>query len=119
MEKINSFKQLKIWQKGIEVVKDVYSAIELFPREELYGLSSQMKRAAISIPSNISEGFRRFHNKEYRQFLYITLGSIAELETQVIIAQELKFIKQEKADYIAEKLDHIGKMISALIKKLQ
>ncbi len=76
-EKIKSFKDLKIWQKGIEIVKDVYDITKSFPKEELYGLTSQMRRCAVSIPSNIAEGFKRYHNKEFKQFLYITLGSSA------------------------------------------
>jgi len=84
-EKIKNFQDLRIWQKGIEVVKDIYILTKKFPKEELYGLTSQMRRSAVSIPSNIAEGFRRYHNKEYKQFLYIALGSCAELETQIII----------------------------------
>lgn len=76
-EKIKSFKDLKIWQKGIEIVKDVYDITKSFPKEELYGLTSQMRRCVVSIPSNIAEGFKRYHNKEFKQFLYITLGSSA------------------------------------------
>ena len=83
--KIRSYKDLKIWKRSIELVKDVYEMTGLFPKEELYGLTSQIRRSAISIPSNIAEGFTRFYNKEYRQFLYIALGSCAELETQIII----------------------------------
>jgi len=81
-EKIKNFQDLRIWQKGIEVVKDIYILSKKLPKEELYGLTSQMRRSAISIPSNIVEGFRRYHNKEYKQFLYIALGSCAELETK-------------------------------------
>jgi len=81
-EKINDFKDMRIWQKGIEVVKDIYAVTKKFPNDELYGLTSQMRRSAVSIPSNIAEGFRRYHNKEYRQFLYIAMGSCAELETR-------------------------------------
>lgn len=77
-KKIKGFKDLRIWQKGIEIVKDIYEITKPFPKEELYGLTSQMRRCAISIPSNIAEGFKRYHNKEYKQFLYITLGSSAE-----------------------------------------
>ena len=80
-EKIKSFKDLKIWQKGIEIVSDTYILTKKFPKEELFSLTSQLRRSAISIPSNIAEGFKRFHNKEYKQFLFITLGSCAELET--------------------------------------
>ena len=89
MEKIQSFKQLKIWQNGIQIVKKIYKVTRSFPKEEFYGLTAQMRKAAVSIPSNISEGFKRFHPKEYKHFLYITLGSLAELETQLIISFEL------------------------------
>lgn len=118
MEKIQSYKQLKIWQKGIEIVKDIYQITEKFPKEELYGLTSQMRRAAISTPSNIAEGFKRFHSKEYKQFLHISLGSLAELDTQCIIAKELGFMKEEDLSMISEKIDHICKMISSLLNKL-
>jgi len=77
-EKIKNFQDLRIWQVGIEVVKDIYILTKKFPKEELYGLNSQMRRSAVSIPSNIAEGFRRYHNKEYKQFLYMALGSCAE-----------------------------------------
>jgi len=89
-EKIGNFRDLEVWKKGIEIVKDVYEITNNFPKQEFYGLASQMQRCSVSIPSNIAEGFNRFHNKEYRQFLYIALGSCAELETQIEIAVELK-----------------------------
>lgn len=92
MKKIQSFKQLKIWQKGIEIVLAVYRLTKHFPREEMYGLTAQMRRASLSVPSNIAEGFKRFHRKEYRQFLHVALGSLAELETQLIIANKLGLI---------------------------
>ncbi|MGB6607166.1 MAG: four helix bundle protein, partial [Atribacterota bacterium] len=93
-EKIKNFQDLRIWQIGIEVVKDIYIVTKKFPKEELYGLTSQMRRSAVSVPSNIAEGFRRYHNKEYKQFLHIALGSCAELETQIIIANELDYINE-------------------------
>ncbi|MFH1441509.1 MAG: four helix bundle protein [Candidatus Omnitrophota bacterium] len=119
MEKIKSFKELRIWQKGIEIVKDVYALTKDFPQEELYGLTTQMRRAAVSIPSNIAEGFKRYHNKEYKQFLHIVLGSTAELETQLIIVNELNFIGKESLNGVLEKLDHVSKMISSLLNKLK
>lgn len=121
MEKIRNFKQLKIWQKGIDIVKDIYILTMKFPKDELYGLTSQMRRSAISIPSNIAEGFKRYHSKEYSQFLHIVLGSAAELETQLIIAKELGFIndKDKLLIDILEKIDHISKMISSLLNKLK
>ena len=93
-EKIKSFKDLRIWQKGMEIITDIYTLTKKFPKEELFSLTSQLRRSAISIPSNIAEGFKRFHNKEYKQFLFIALGSCAELETQIIIAKELKYINE-------------------------
>ena len=115
-EKIKSFKDLRIWQKGIEIVSDIYILTKNFPKEELFSLTSQLRRSAISIPSNIAEGFKRFHNKEYRQFLFITLGSCAELETQIIIAKGLKYINENEETKLVEKLDHICRMTSRLIK---
>ena len=117
-EGIKRFKDLKIWQKGIEIVSDIYIATKKFPKEELYGLTSQIRRSAISVPSNIAEGFRRYHDKEYKQFLYIALGSCAELETQIAIAKNLKYITEEKEIELTEKLDHLCRMTSNLIKKL-
>jgi four helix bundle protein len=84
--KIRSFRDLEVWKLGMRTVVDVYKATASFPRDELYGLVSQLRRAAVSIPSNVAEGFNRIHNSEYRQFLYIALGSCAELETQIEIA---------------------------------
>jgi len=119
MEKITNFKDLRIWQKAIEIVKDVYNLTEKFPNKELYGLTSQMRRSAISLPSNIAEGFKRYHNKEYRQFLHIVLGSSAELETQLIIAQELKYISKKEIQEVYIKLDYLSRMITVLIRKLK
>ena len=109
---------MRIWQIGIEVVKDIYILTKKFPKEELYGLTSQMRRSAISIPSNIAEGFRRYHNKEYKQFLYIALGSCAELETQIIIANELNYINETNKTELIEKIKYIYRMTVKLINKL-
>ena len=119
MEKIKSFKELKVWQKGIEIVKDIYRITGSFPREEVYGLTAQMRRSAVSIPSNIAEGFKRFHTKEYVQFLHIALGSVAELETQVIISKELGFIDEAELQNLSEKIDHLSKMMSSLLNKMK
>jgi len=117
-EKINHFQDLQIWRKGIELVKNIYSSTNNFPTSEIYGLVSQMRRSAVSIPSNIAEGFKRLHNNEFRQFLYITLGSCAELETQLVIANELKYINDKTREDNIEKINHISRMIYNLIKKL-
>jgi four helix bundle protein len=117
-ESVKRFKDLRIWQKGIEIVSDIYILTKKFPKKELYGLTSQIRRSAVSIPSNIAEGFRRYHNKEYKQFLYIALGSCAELETQIAIARMLKYITEEKETELIEKLDHLCRMTTNLIKRL-
>jgi len=118
VEKIKTYRELKIWQLGIELVKKIYKLTEGFPKHELYGLSSQMRRSAVSIPSNIAEGFRRYYNNEYRQFLYVSLGSCAELETQITIAKELNYASEDTESELLEMLDHICRMISNLLKKL-
>ena len=115
---IKTYRDLNIWNAGIALVKEIYNCTEKFPKHEIYGLVSQMRRAAISIPSNVAEGFRRYHNKEYRQFLNVALGSCAELETQIIIAMELNYIQKSKEMELLENSDHICRMISNLIKKL-
>jgi len=119
MDKITNFKDLRIWQKAMEIVKDTYSLTEKFPNKELYGLTSQMRRSAVSLPSNIAEGFKRYHNKEYIQFLHVALGSSAELETQFIIAQVLKYISEKETQEVCIKLDYLSKMITVLIRKLK
>ena len=116
--KIKTYRDLEIWKHGIELVKDIYEITNNFPKHEVYGLSSQMRRSAISIPSNVAEGFRRFHNKDYARFLHIALGSCAELETQITIAKELKYIPKESETKLLEKIDHICRMITNLLKKL-
>ena len=118
MEKIRSFKQLRIWNKGIEIVEDIYSFTKGFPQDERYGLTSQMRRSAVSIPTNIAEGFKRFHPKEYKQFLHITLGSAAELETEAIIARKLGYFDEAQLVAISDKIEQLAKMTSALLKKL-
>ena len=117
-EKIRNFRDLDVWKKGIEIVKDVYKTTEGFPKQEFYGLANQMQRSCISVPSNIAEGFNRFHNKEYKQFLYIALGSCAELETQIEIAVELKYIDEQRKNFLLEKVDHESRMLRNLIEKL-
>ena len=115
---IKSFRDLNIWQKGIDLVKDIYKETQNFPRQEIYGLTNQIRRAAISIPSNIAEGHIRQHRAEFRQFLSVALGSLAELETQIVISRELNDISTEKSLNLIDQMGSIGKMIRGLIKKL-
>ncbi len=114
---VESFKQLIVWQRSIELVKEVYAITNKFPKEELYGLVSQMRRAAISIPSNIAEGKKRKTKKDFLHFLRIADGSAAELETQIIIAKDLypqiNFLKSESL------LEEVQKMLITMIKKLE
>lgn len=86
---ITSFRDLRVWQEGIELVKEIYHLCARLPKDELFALANQMKRAAVSVPSNIAEGHSRKHRAEYRQFVYIAIGSLAELETQLAITREL------------------------------
>jgi four helix bundle protein len=114
-----SFRDLAIWQRGISLVKTVYQATGAFPKDELYGLVSQMRRASASIPSNIAEGYRRKHAKEFQQFLNVALGSIGELETQVILAGELNYLSAEGKNRLLEELDHLVRMTISLCNKVQ
>ena len=113
-----NFKDLKVWQLGKQIAIDTYRLTRHFPHEERFGLSSQMRRCAVSIVSNIAEGFNRYHNKEYRQFLYIALGSCAELESQLEIAHALEYIAGDRHIDLFENLDHESRMLRNLIKKL-
>ncbi len=114
---IQSHKDLIVWKRAIELVKETYHITNLFPKVEEYGLSSQMRRAAIAIPSNIAEGYRRKGLKEYIQFLYIANASASELETQLIISKDvyshLSYIKMESL------LNEVLKMLSSMIAKLK
>lgn len=118
IQKIRNFRDLDVWKKGMEVVKDVYRITRVFPTQESYCLTSQMRRAAVSVPSNIAEGFKRFQNKEYKRFLYIALGSCAELETQIEIASELEYVNGIQKKELLDKIDHESRMLTNLIKKL-
>lgn len=116
---ISSYKDLEVWKKGIEIVDLTYDITAKFPSEEKFGLVSQMQRCAVSIPSNIAEGFARQHTKEYQQFCYIALGSCSELETQLIIAKRRNYIAIEYTIKLEEYLDHESRMLMNLIKRLK
>jgi four helix bundle protein len=108
---------LEVWKKSIELVKETYLVTKAFPTEERYGLTQQMRRAAISVPSNIAEGAARKSSKEFIQFLYIALGSLTELETQFIISKELDFIDSNEA-YL-KMIKSIKVMLRGLIRSLE
>jgi len=114
---LKSYKELLVWQKSIKLVKEIYVLTNKFPKSEVYGLSNQMRRAAVSIPSNIAEGYLRKNLKEFLQFLRISYGSSAELETQLIISKDLySNCNYQKSDSL---LEEIQKMLNAIIKKLE
>jgi four helix bundle protein len=119
MTTIATFKDLRVWNLGIEIVLMVYALTKGFLKKEIYGLTSQIRRASVSIPANIAEGFRRFSSKEHKQFLRIAFGSAAELETELIIATRLGLIEQSQAVILTEKIDHLSRMLSLFIKKFQ
>lgn len=112
-------KKLKVWQLGVEIVVDVYRLTETFPSDEKYGLTSQMRRCAVSIPSNTAEGAARNTHKEFINFLHIAQGSLAELDTQLEISLRLKLIEQEHWMMMDAKLLEEDKMLSGLIQSLK
>ncbi len=118
MNSIQSYKDLMVWQKAMDLVEIVYRITKEFPREEIYGLTAQIRRSVISIPSNIAEGQRRHHLKEYVQFLFIAKGSVAELETQIEIAKRLSFLSNPLFTNVESLLTEISKMLTKLISNL-
>ena len=109
-------KELLVWQKAMQLVVDVYNLIRLLPKEETYGLSDQMRRAAISIPSNIAEGNARSSQKDMVHFLYIAQGSREELETQLELCELIGYISKERLEPVLMQTQEIGRMLSGLIK---
>jgi four helix bundle protein len=117
--KVQSYKELNVWTKGLEIADAVYALTEKFPRKEIFGLGSQMERAATSISSNIAEGFMRQSTKEFIQFLHISLGSSAELETQLVIALKRNYVVLKAFEALQKEIDAEGRMLRALIKSLK
>ena len=113
---LKTHKDLEVWKKSIDFVTELYKITAIFPKEELYGLTSQMRRAAVSIPSNIAEGAARKSNKEFIQFLYIALGSTVEIETQLIISKNLMLINEVSFIELDKERNEIGRMLLGLIK---
>lgn len=114
---MGTHKDLDVWQLSMDFVIDIYKLTSDFPKEEKYGLSSQIKRASVSIPSNIAEGAARKNTKEFIQFLYYSLGSAAEIETQLELAKRLDYVKN--TDNIDKKLHSLIRMLVGLIKSLK
>lgn len=113
------FHDLDVWKAGMEITKDIYKVTEIFPKSELFGLTSQMRRAAVSIPSNIAEGNGRYYRKEYLQFLHISQGSLLELMTQIELSKELGFLQQNDFFRLYNKAVSLNKMLKSLIRGLR
>ncbi|HEX8097579.1 MAG TPA: four helix bundle protein [Pyrinomonadaceae bacterium] len=115
---IKSFRDLRVWQAGMDLVEDVYRLTQTFPKSEVYGLTSQMQRAAISVPSNIAEGHAREHIKEYLHHLSMAQASLAELETQLEIAARLNYLHPEKLKQCLEQTAALGRQLYSLRNSL-
>ena len=113
---MDNFKELLVWQKGMELTKSVYMLTRTFPQSEQFGLSSQLQRAAVAIPSNIAEGWRRKSSKEYVQYLHIAFGSCAEVETQLLIVKAV-YSETDVASLLTI-VEELQKMLHAMIKKI-
>ena len=116
---VKSYRDLLVWQKGIALVKAIYLITQKFPVEERYGLTAQMRRAAVSVPSNVAEGQARHTTGEFIQFISHSEGSIAELDTQLVIAIELGYCSQAQAKVVFASIDELRKMLNGLRRRLQ
>ena len=116
---LKNYKDLKVWQKSYELCLKIYRLTAKFPKEERYGLTSQIRRAAVSIPSNIVEGYGRKTTADYLRFLYIAYGSICELETQLLLSGDLNYVNQEYLESLKDGTEEVERMLKAMIKSLE
>jgi four helix bundle protein len=114
----SSYKDLIAWQKGMELVAMIYDATQTFPSHEQFGLTSQLRRAAVSVPSNIAEGKAHYSNRDFVRFLRHARGSLAEIETQVLISQQRTYLNAETTTRLTQKIDELGRILSGLITSL-
>jgi four helix bundle protein len=114
-----SYRDLRVWQRAMELVFGVYDVTRSFPKDELYGLVSQMRRAAVSVPSNIAEGKGRLTDRDRAHFYSQARGSLLELETQILIAQRLEYVLEERAKSLIETSAELGRMLNALIERIR
>lgn len=119
MAEIKSYKDLIVWQKSIDLVKEIYLSTKPFPREEQYGLTNQMRRCAVSISSNIAEGYGRNATGDYKRFLQIAVGSLYELQTQIEISFRLKYLEEAVFISVIALCTEIDKMLYSLIQKIK
>jgi four helix bundle protein len=115
----SSFQDLRIWQESMDLTVEIYRATSDFPRNETYGLISQMRRAAVSVPSNIAEGKGHRSDPEFVRFLFHARGSLLELQTQILIARRLEYLSEEKADKLCRSGDAIARGLNALINRFR
>lgn len=114
-----TYRKLSIWQKSRSLVTEIYSEVKIFPSDELFALTSQIKKSAVSIPSNIAEGYGRTRTKDYLRFLNIALSSLFELQTQLEIAYNLKFLKESNFNKLYENTREIERMLTSFIRKIK
>jgi len=119
-EKVSArnYRELIVWQEAIKIAKAVYQLTGKFPKQETYALADQIRRAAVSVPSNIAEGQARKSPGDFRRFLHISLGSLAEVDTQLVLAQEFGYLSKEDVDSMDEKIQNLRKKLYALINSL-
>jgi len=120
MEKTSgTYEDLRVWRRAMDLVLEVYRYTALFPKQEIYGLTSQMRRSAVSVPSNIAEGKGRFSRKELLQFLFHARGSLLELRTQITIARELGFLSAPEGESLTQHACEVGRLLNGLINRFQ
>ncbi len=115
---LEGFKKLEAWKKSYELALEIYRLTKMFPREEAYGLTSQMQRAAASVPVNIAEGYERKHRKEYVQFLFTSKGSLGELETFLMLARDLGYVSPERYGSVEQVRKNSARLLTGLIRSL-
>ena len=116
---MTNFRDLKVWQSAMQLAQAIYSLTAGFPKSEVYGLSSQIRRAAVSVPSNIAEGHARDSTREYLRFISIAMGSLAELETQLLLSEKLSYLRPTGLQDLLAQADEIGRMLRGLQKTLK
>jgi len=116
---MKDFREMQVWNKGHKLAIEIYNLTAKFPKEEIFGLSSQIRRAAVSIPTNIAEGCGRGSSKELKQFLKISMGSASEVEYQILLSYELRYMDRKTYDNLSSDIQEIKKMLSSYIVKIK
>ena len=116
---VRDFSDLRVWQLGVKLTADIYRSTRKFPADERFGLTSQLRRAAVSVPSNIAEGHTRNQSGDYLRFLSIARGSLAEIKTQLVIANELEFLTDDESGRLREQIDDLLRQLTSLIRSIE